>query len=149
MAGVPPRLVSAIDSFVIRIWREEPGKLRGTIRHAQTKVQGQFTRLIQAEEFIEQHLTAPLANPAQRSPLKPSFDLTLFQRRSFRLASVAVLILIFAVVVILVAGETPNTSLLGNAAGERVPIDVLLAFLAGLAIGMLGSMVWVRKSKPA
>jgi len=147
MAGASPTRNESTQSFVVRIWQEAPGDLHGTIRHVQSQAQFGFTRLSQAQSFIEQQLI-PSAPPAQ-TPTPRVFQFPILNQRRFRLAMAAVAMVAFAAIVVLINLSTPNlpgSALVASASGQGGPAEIITAFLIGLGLGGLGIYFWSRQA---
>ncbi len=145
MANLGPQTDDSTQSFVVRTWQEEPGHLRGTVRHVQSQDQRGFTRLNQAQEFMEQKLaTAKNSQATQRqtAPATRSFN---WSRRRMILAFSTILIVVMASVTVIVASELPNQSLYAGAVGQGG--GIVLALLVGLGLGGLISFWWLRRRK--
>lgn len=149
MADPGPQVDDSTQSFVVRTWQEPPGSLRGTVQHVQSQTQHGFTRLSQAQEFIEQKsartesglasIAKPAATPARWAGL-------LHQRRFLRALS-AVSIVLAAGLTVIASANLPLASLVGSASGPGLSGEVILALCIGLGLGSLGSALWLRRGK--
>jgi hypothetical protein len=138
-SGLP--VDDSTQSFVVLTWRAASGQVRGTIRHVQSKDQHGFTRLSQAQEFIEQRLKSTAApHTAAKQPAR-----SIGWSRKFVLAAAMVLISVMAGATVLVGSQLPIQMLVGAAVGDGGKI--ILALLIGIALGSLGSYVWLRGSQ--
>lgn len=52
-------MVGYYNSFVVRVWSDEQGRLRGRIEHVLTREISSFTDPAAIVEFIRTHLTPP------------------------------------------------------------------------------------------
>jgi hypothetical protein len=129
------------QSFVVLTRPAVPGQVHGTIRHVQSKDQHRFTRLSQAQDFIEQRLQSPIAmHQTAEQPVR-----SIGWSRKSVLAAASVLIIITAGVTVLASSQLPIQMLLGATVGDGGAI--ILAFLIGLGLGSLGSYVWLRSGQ--
>jgi hypothetical protein len=148
MADPGPQVDDSTQSFVVRTWQEPPGSLRGTVQHVQSQTQHGFTRLSQAQEFIEQK--SAQTEPGLASPVKSAAQparLAGLHRRRFLLAASAVSIVIVAGLTVIASANLPLTSILGSAVGPGLSVEVIVALCIGLVLGSLGSAIWLRRGK--
>lgn len=148
MADPGPQVDDSTQSFVVRTWQEPPGSLRGTVKHVQSQTQHGFTRLSQAQEFIEQKsartepglasIAKPAATPARWAGL---------HRRRFLMALSAVSIVLVAGLTVIASANLPLASIVGSAIGPGLSGEVILALCIGLGLGSLGSALWLRRGK--
>lgn len=106
------------QSFVVRMWQENPGEWRGTIRHVQTQSHLGFTQIEQAARFIGQY-TREVGKrlPVQTIASRPSWHLNFrLSRRTTRLVALAAaLVLITAVGMLAISqGSVPQMLGLGH-----------------------------------
>ncbi|MGE5619801.1 MAG: hypothetical protein ACM3US_11150 [Sphingomonadaceae bacterium] len=139
-----PMLASedSTQSFVLRIWEEEPGERRGSIRHVQSRSQRGFTRLSQAMEFVEMHLGSlsperPIGRAAQAFP-----RMGWVLRQRLQLVGVAAALLL-CLGVIVYQPPGPTAGLMGTAAAWGADGDWML-FLAGVVVGGGAMWLWHR-----
>lgn len=132
------------QSFLIRIWRENPRVWRATVRDVRNESLRGFDRLDQALAFIQQRAAAKAARAAQPTARwhLPQLD-GLFSRR---LQPVWALATILVLVVIALFFMTPgsNVPLSGAAIGGAIGMDLVLAFLLGGIIGGIVVWLWLR-----
>lgn len=151
MADTGPQSDDSTQSFVVRTWQEPCGNLRGTVRHVQSQTRRGFTRLSQAQKFIEQSLARPGSAPAPSTrPVTPrSLKWAGLPRRRFLMAASALAIVAAAgmVVIASVNVNLPAAVNLGSAVGPGLTIEVILALFIGLVLGCLGSAVWLRRNR--
>ena len=151
MADVSPQSDDNTQSFVVRAWHETPGHVRGTVRHVQSKDHRGFTRLNQAQEFMEQRLAgtasapSPVARSARSAPQPPK--VSIFHQRKFLMATSALVILVAAGLTVIASSSLPGGMFLGSAVGSSSGLEVILALVVGLVLGSLGSALWLRRSK--
>lgn len=137
-----PTSEDSTQSFVLRIWEEEPGERRGSIRHVQSRSQRGFTRLSQAMEFVELHLGSlsrkrPIGRAAQTFP-----RLGRVLRQRIPLVGVAAAALL-CLGVIVFQPPWPAAGLMGTAAAWGADGDWVL-FLAGVVLGGGAMWLWHR-----
>jgi hypothetical protein len=56
------------NSFVIRIWSNGPGRMRGTIEHVASRNSQSFANPEAVLEFIQAHLSPPADDPCGPPP---------------------------------------------------------------------------------
>ena len=153
MAETGPQTDDTIQSFVVRTWQEPRGNLRGTVRHVQSQAQHGFTRLSQAQEFIEQNLaqTGNAPTPVTRSATTRLLRWSGLPRRRLFMVASAVVIVIAAGVVVISSLDRPSAPLLGSAIGQApsqaTSFEVVLALIIGLALGSLATALWLRRNQ--
>jgi hypothetical protein len=151
MADIGPQLDDSTQSFVVRTWQESPGNLRGTIRHVQSQARHSFTQLSQTQEFIEQNwarssnVAIAAAKSATARPIK--FTGLHRHRRRVLMAASALVIVLAATLTVIASINLPMAAILGGAVGPSLSIEVILALFIGLALGSLGSAIWLRRNK--
>jgi hypothetical protein len=133
-------------SFVLRIWEEEPGQRRGTIRHVQSQSKRGFTKLSQAFDFIERHLSRISSRSA--SEHSASGPLIFLSGRRLRMARQQMAAMAAGLLVLFVFGITmfaPQQSdiLLGTTV-ESGQLASGISFLAGILAGVLLAALWQR-----
>jgi hypothetical protein len=103
------------QAFVLRMWQEDPGEWRGTVRHVQSQVQLGFTHVEQASRFIRQYTIGEGKRQAEPSPkLHTSFHFDLgLSRRTARMLAVAIALILLSVVGVLAAGHGNLPQVLG------------------------------------
>ena len=137
------------QSFVLRVWEEDPGQRRGTIRHVQSRAQRGFTRLSQAMEFVEHNLESLSSSSARdRQPLSIDF---LFSRlwppkTRYHMAAVAAGVLALSAVCLFLLSPSGNTTLVGTAADGGNLSDWMI-FLAGFLLGITVTSLWLHSNK--
>jgi hypothetical protein len=103
------------ESFVVRMWQEDPGEWRGTVRHVQSQVQLGFTHVEQASRFIQMHTTGVkprLATPVAEK--KPAFHLKFgWSGRTRQMALVATLMILIGFLAIAFAARVNVEGLVG------------------------------------
>ena len=138
------------QSFVVRVWTEEPGRWRGKVSYVQGNVHKGFTRLIQALEFMEQRLgPAPkeASRPSpRRSALGRPFQIGRLPRRTLRLAGAMVSLAILAGGALLLSMPSGGGSLAGAAAGGGLDMAPVLLFAAGALAGATATALWRTRS---
>ncbi len=139
-------------SFVIRLWQEVPGQQRGTIRHVQSEARMAFTRLEQAVRWIERTTVnqAAVNQSAVEQPRNAVTTARTWWQRVTRYPhtpafALAGMVAVLLLVVVLTTPDMPS-SLAGTAAGGAWGVNGLLPFLAGLLIGGLVVVLWVRST---
>jgi hypothetical protein len=148
MADLGPQIDDSTQSFVVRTWQESPGNLRGTVRHVQSQTQHGFTRLSQAQDFIEQKVARSDQLPASTAkPVTASLKWTGVHRRRLILAGSVVVIVLAAGLTVIASGNQSNDKILGSAIGQALPLEVIAALLIGLVLGSVGSALWLRRNK--
>ena len=103
------------ESFVVRMWQEDPGEWRGTVRHVQSQAQLGFTRVEQATRFIQEHSTGVETRAAAKSTAKAAavhLDLRM-SRRTTRMLAFALAIIILSIVGLVAAAQGNVSQLLG------------------------------------
>jgi hypothetical protein len=103
------------QSFVVRMWQEDPGEWRGTVRHVQSNTQLGFTRLEQVRAFIQRYTSGSSTHQAEKqSAVRPTFHLDLgMSRRTTRMIAFAFALIIMAVVGLLAVSQGNVGQLLG------------------------------------
>jgi hypothetical protein len=148
MADLGPQTDDPTQSFVVRTWEETPGHLRGTVRHVESKDQRGFTRLSQAQDFIEQKSAQRDEDvPSSIKPAAKPNRLARLHQRRFVLAASAISILIVASLTVIASANLPLTSISGAAVGSGLSGEVIVALFVGLILGSLGSALWLRRNK--
>ena len=103
------------ESFVVRMWQEDPGEWRGMVRHVQSEAQVGFTRVEQAARFIEAHSSGAgspaavrktAAGPAVRWHFAPS-------RRTTRMMGFALAVIILSIIGLVAVAQGNVDQLLG------------------------------------
>lgn len=101
------------QSFVVRMWQEDPGEWRGTVRHVQSDTQFGFTRVDQVRAFIQRYTTGEprqIANPAPGSAARFNFAPS---RRMTRMLAFAFALIILAIAGLFVVTQGSAGQLLG------------------------------------
>jgi ferric-dicitrate binding protein FerR (iron transport regulator) len=140
----------APQSFVVRIWQESGGSVRGMVRHVQSQSQRGFTRFSQAQQFIEQYVTRLGTAPLPAEPVESRLLRWPRMSRRRTLQTVSALMVAAAVIMIVIAAnqQTTDLPLFGSAVGQGQSGEVLVALFVGLVVGALvgglGCTVWLR-----
>ena len=103
------------ESFVVRMWQEDPGEWRGTVRHVQSQAQLGFTRVEQAAHFIQAHSTGVEPRAAALKAAKPAavrFDFGA-SRRTTRMLAFALAIIILSILGLAAVAQGNVGQLLG------------------------------------
>ena len=101
------------ESFVVRMWQEDPGEWRGTVRHVQSQTQLGFTRVEQATRFIQQHSTGVETVAQMKSAAKaPAFNLSL-SHRTTRMVAFALAIILLSILGLAAVSQGNVVQLLG------------------------------------
>lgn len=130
----------AAQSFVLRLWQEEPGRWRGRVRHVQSQAQQGFTTLAQATAFVEQQLrSAPrLARVGRDHEVTASSRLLEWLPRSrTQTAAMAAGFLVLCMAALILVDPTVCAPLMGTAVASGITLDEPVIFLAGVAVGGL------------
>ncbi len=132
------------QSFLVRVWQENPQHWRGTIRHVQSQTQRGFTKLDQVVSFIGQRIPAATARAAMdQSP--PITGVTLdgiWSRRPVqRLAWAAIGLAAVVLIALVVVSPNSNAPLTGAAVGGEIASEIV-AFAAGLVLGAIAVYLW-------
>ncbi len=103
------------QAFVVRMWEEDPGEWRGTVRHVRSQVHLGFTRVDQVSRFIQQFTTGAekrqsFQTPAIRSPFQFHLGAS---RRTTRLLATALALIVLSALVMLASGHGDLTQVLG------------------------------------
>ena len=103
------------ESFVVRMWQEDPGEWRGMVRHVQSEAQVGFTHIEQVARFIEAHSSGAgspavakktAAVPAVRWHFAPS-------RRTTRIIGFAFAVIILSIIGLVAVAQGNVIQLLG------------------------------------
>lgn len=128
------------QSFIMRVWQEKPGHLRGTIQHVQSDSRRGFEQLAQAQQFVESHLPTIDSKPFERS-MQDRVSLP-----GFRLAFGIVAALLFVAVVSMWGNSTSVAD--AAATSTLVPsLSTILVFLSGTALGGIAVGIVLRIMK--
>ena len=103
------------ESFVVRMWQEDPGEWRGTVRHVQSQTQLGFTRVDQAARFIQEHSTGvdshgTVKQAATTPAVKLNFGVS---RRATRMLAFALAIILLSIVGLFAVAQGNVGQLLG------------------------------------
>lgn len=103
------------QSFVVRMWEEDPGEWRGTVRHVQSDTQMGFTRIDQVRAFIQRFTTGTATRKAEKQSVPhPAIRLNPgISPRTARMLAVAFAIIIIAAIGLVVASQGSVGQLLG------------------------------------
>ena len=153
------------QSFVVRMWREGPGRWRGKISHVQSKDSRAFTRLEESTRFMAERLSGIEMPEKQETITKniPSLSLDplstrdsnsrslifswLPKKRSLRLAMSAVGVCVVAAIAVLFynpAGN-PTGGMSGTAQGSG--LETVLLFFLGAVVGGVLVGIYVRLTR--
>jgi hypothetical protein len=116
------------QSFVVRVWQEKPGQLRGTIRHVQTESQRGFERFDQVQQFIQRFAAASKSRLEQ--PSLPNW----LRRPRFNLAY-GFIVIIFMFLGIVMLGNSYSAASASASALSVFSLNSIIFFLAGTALG--------------
>jgi hypothetical protein len=107
--------VETSQSFVVRMWQEDPGKWRGSIRHVQSEAHMGFTRVEQALRFIGQYTGGIEKRQFAQGPVThPAWNLSLrLSRRTTKMLALAAALILLTTVGILAAGQGNIAQVLG------------------------------------
>jgi hypothetical protein len=138
------------QSYVVRLWQEPQGEVRGTVRHVQSQSQRGFTRFSQAQQFMEQNLPQQLPQPAPapvvaKAPARPKVQWS--RRRTLALVSGLIVAAAALTIVLAASLREPEPPLFGSAVatGPSQSGEILAALVIGLVIGATGSALWFRR----
>jgi hypothetical protein len=107
--------VETSQSFVVRMWQEDPGQWRGSIRHVQSQSHMGFTRIEQASRFIGQYtIGVQKLQHAQILAIRPAWHLNFrLSRRTTRMLAFAAALILITAVTLLAAGQGNIAQVLG------------------------------------
>ena len=148
--GAKLQLDQPTHSFVIRVWQEEPGHWRGTVRHVQSEAQRGFEKLEQVFQFIQQQTGMSGSN--HKKAIQPNnykmptlLEASRFNKPEFKIAlGLAVLVVLIASTALL-GGTSGSAPLTATATGDGEAFNTLAAFAVGFLAGGL-VLGWVFRS---
>jgi hypothetical protein len=99
----------------VRMWQEDAGEWRGTVRHVQSDTQLGFTRVEQVRSFIQRYTTGiALRGAEKQGATRPAVQLDLgISRRTTRMLALAFALVIIAVVGLVAVSQGNVAQLLG------------------------------------
>ncbi len=135
-----------VQSFVVRLWQESPGRWRGSVRHVQSQAQRGITSIAQASAFMtEQCRASSLAEAPRQTESKPALRaLPSLGGRGLRLAGVAAALAVAFLALVFLSQGPSNTVLAGTAIDGNLP-DGLPLFVGGMLVGGLAVSWWFRR----